>query len=69
MAQDVKHLHSGEWFEIFAGGGLAALIIFSVGLFLLVVPVIGWVVGPALMITAALVLVVHLFWLATKKPD
>ncbi len=47
-------------FELFAGGGIAALWVFSVGVFMMVIPVIGWVVGPAFMITAAVIAVFHL---------
>ncbi len=46
-------------FEMFAGGSIAAVICFSVGVFLLVVPVVGWIVGPSLMLTAGLIALAH----------
>ena len=56
-------------FEMFAGGGIAAVVIFSVGVFLLVVPVLGWVVGPALMITAGLIALTHVVGMfSSNKP-
>ena len=45
---------------MFAGGGIAAVICFSVGVFLLIVPVLGWIVGPSLMLMAGLIATVHL---------
>jgi len=47
------------WFEIFAGGGLTAVILFSVGILFLAVPVIGLILGPAMMLTAGLVAITH----------
>lgn len=61
----VKKIDSPAAIEMLAGGGLAAVVIFSVGVFLLVIPVIGWLVGPALMIAAGLIAIAHvtgIFW-------
>jgi hypothetical protein len=61
----VKRIGPPAAIEMLAGGGLAALIVFSVGVFLLVIPILGWVVGPALMVTAGLIAIAHLaevFW-------
>ena len=55
--------------EMLAGGGLATLIIFSVGVFMMVVPVIGWIVGPALMLTAGLIAAIHVAEIFRAKPD
>jgi hypothetical protein len=55
-------------FEIFAGGGLAAVVIFSIGVFLLVVPVLGWIVGPSLMLAAGIIALVHLVLMFRSKP-
>ena len=63
----VKKIDSPR-FEIFAGGGLAAVMIFSVGVFMLVVPVIGWIVGPSLMITAGLIALAHLVGMFRNQP-
>ncbi len=46
-------------FEIFAGGGIAAVMCFGVGVFLMVVPVLGWVVGSSLMLLAGLIALAH----------
>ncbi|MBZ5601420.1 MAG: hypothetical protein LAO79_03855 [Acidobacteriia bacterium] len=56
-------------FEMFAGGGLAAVVIFSVGVFMSVVPVIGWIVGPGLMITAGLIAIGHVVGIFRAKPS
>lgn len=65
----VKRSDSPGRFEMFAGGGLAAVVIFSVGVFLMVVPVLGWIVGPALMITAGLIALTHVVGMfGSNKP-
>jgi len=46
-------------FEFAAGGGIAAVVIFSVGVFMLVVPILGWIIGPGLMLTGILVAIWH----------
>ena len=63
----VKKVEPPGSFEILAGGGLAAVVIFSVGVFMMVVPLIGWVVGPALMIVAGVVAVVHMGQIFRRK--
>jgi hypothetical protein len=65
----VKRISPPGWFEMFAGGGLAAVVIFSVGVFVLVIPVLGWILGPALMITAGLIALVHVVEMFKKKAD
>ena len=64
----VRRVNPPGRFEFFAGGGLAAVIIFSVGVFVMVVPIIGWAVGPALMITAGLIAVGHVIGMFRIKP-
>jgi len=64
----VKRINPPGFVEMLAGGELAALIIFSVGVFLMVVPVIGWLAGPALMIVAVLVGIAHVVGIFEKKP-
>lgn len=65
----VKRIDPPANIEILAGGGLAAVIIFSVGVFMMVVPVIGWIVGPALMLTAGVIAIVHVGEVFRKKPE
>jgi hypothetical protein len=65
----VKKIDPPGWFEMFAGGGIAAVVIFSVGVFVMVIPVIGWILGPALMITAGLIALAHVVGMFRKKPD
>lgn len=65
----VKKIDPPGWFEMFAGGGMAAVVIFSVGVFVLVIPVVGWILGPALMITAGLIALAHVVGMFSKKPD
>lgn len=55
--------------EILAGGGIAAVILFSVGVFLMVVPILGWVVGPALMLLAGVVAIAHVGEVFRSKPE
>ena len=64
----VKRIDSPGRFEMFAGGGIAAIIIFSVGVFMMVVPVLGWIVGPSLMIAAGLLASAHVFGMFHKPP-
>lgn len=54
--------------EMIAGGGIAAVVIFSVGVFLLVVPIVGWVVGPSLMVLAGLIAIAHIGGIFMRKP-
>lgn len=56
----VKRINPPGRFEFFAGGGLAAIIFFSVGVFLMVIPILGWIIGPSLMILAGGIAVAHL---------
>jgi type IV secretory pathway TrbD component len=53
--------------EMLAGGGLAAVVIFSVGVFLMVIPLIGWLVGPALMISAGVILLADMRGIFRRK--
>jgi hypothetical protein len=54
--------------EIFAGGGIAAVFLFSVGVFMSIVPVIGWVIGPGLMILAGVIAIAHIGGMFKRKP-
>jgi len=65
----VKRIEPPATIEILAGGGLAAVIFFSVGVFMTVVPVIGWIIGPALMITAGLIAILHIGEIFGKKAE
>lgn len=53
--------------ELVASGLMEAVFCFMVGVLLLVVPVIGWILGPALMLLAALIIVVHGAALLTRR--
>lgn len=64
----VKRIEAPGRFEIFAGGGLATVIIFSVGIFMMVVPIVGWVVGPTLIVLAGLIAIAHLTRLFRNRP-
>lgn len=55
--------------EMIFGGGLAFVVIFSVGVFLMVVPILGWIAGPSLMLLAGVVLVWHLSRILRRKPE
>ncbi len=63
----VKKIDPPGLIEMLAGGGIAAVVIFSVGVFLLVVPIVGWVVGPALMIAAGLIALAHVGGIFSRK--
>jgi len=47
---------------------MAFVVIFSVGVFLLVIPVIGWLLGPALMLIAGLIVMAHVGGIFSRKP-
>ncbi len=65
----VKRIGPPAAIEMLAGGGLAAIIVFSVGVFLLVIPIFGWMVGPALMLTAGLIAIAHLAGVFRSKAE
>ena len=64
----VRKIDAPAKFEMLAGGGLAAVVVFSVGVFLLVIPVLGWLLGPALMIVAGLIAISHVGGIFRRKP-
>ena len=65
----VRKVEPPGWFEVLAGGGIAAVVIFSVGVFLSIVPILGWVLGPALMILAGLIFAWHVYEMFSRKPS
>jgi hypothetical protein len=55
--------------EMIFGGGIAFVVIFSVGVFLMIVPILGWIAGPSLMIAAGLVAVWHISRILRRNPE
>lgn len=65
----VKRINPPAAIEMLAGGGIAFVVIFSVGVFLMIVPIVGWIAGPACMLTAALILIAHVAGVMKSKPN
>lgn len=65
----VKRIEPPAAVEILTGGGIAFVVIFSVGVFLMIVPIIGWVAGPACMLTAMVILGLHIAGVIKSKPN
>jgi hypothetical protein len=65
----VRKVEPPAAFEILAGGGIAAVVVFSVGVFLMIVPILGWIVGPCCMLAAGVILIAHIAGVIKSKPN
>lgn len=63
----VKRIDPPTKWEMLAFGSVAFVFVFSVGVFLTIIPVVGWVAGPALMITAIVIAAAHIAGLFRRK--